>query len=289
MGGGIGNQLFMYAASRALSLEKGAKLCLDIGDFMIDRDYGRIWTIGDHFSIRYDGIINPKNRITRKIIRAMSHGAGRIHTPLFKSYSERAPRCYDESLARQNHRVIELVGNWQSESYFFNYRDRILNDLQFKIHVPKSTQDTLERIRSHGSAVCLHIRTYCDISGPSELKNIDHSYIERAMRMVSEHDSDAQFFIFADSFERISIPDAYSKRCCCVDVHAKLGNQGGLWDLLLMAYCKHFIVANSSFSWWACYLSQNNWGRFHDSNRIAIFPAKNTLNRDFTPEFGISL
>jgi hypothetical protein len=286
MGGGIGNQLFMYAASKALSLRKHAKLVLDIGDFMIDDEYERVWMVSDSFHIQSDGIISPKGRTSRKFIRGVLQAIDHLNTPFFKRYLEKRPPSYEESLASQNHMVLEIVGNWQSERYFHDFKDQILNDLQFKLDVPAHTEEILRSIKNEDSAVCLHVRTYCDIKDPSKRKIVDDSYLESAMRLVSERDSKARFYVFADQFEGLSIPDGFTDRCIYVDVHAKLGNQGGLLDLFLMSHCKHFIVANSSFSWWACYLSQNIWGNFDQSDRIAVFPVKNTLNYNFVPDFG---
>jgi len=289
MGGGIGNQLFMYAASRALSLRKRAKLILDVGDFMIDDEYERVWMIDDAFHLKSDGIIDPKGKTSRKFVRGTLQAIDRLNTPLFKRYVEKRPFSYDESLTKLDHKVIEVVGNLQSDRYFHDFKDQILKDLQFKLSLPERTKEFLQLIKNEHSAVCLHVRTYSDMKDPSKRKVVGDSYIGDAMRIVSERDDKVRFFVFADQFEGLSIPEGFSDKCTYVDIHAHLGNQGGLLDMFLMSHCKHFIVANSSFSWWACYLSQNHWGTFRDSNRTAVFPARNTLNTDFTPEFGISL
>lgn len=289
MGGGIGNQLFMYAASRALSLRHQARLILDVGDFMIDHEYQRVWMIDDAFHIQSDGIIDPKGRTSRKIVRGFLQVVDKLNTPLFKRYIEKRPSSFDQSLSKQAHKVLEIVGNWQSERYFYDFRDQILKDLRFKVNVPVCTEEILCSIKNVHSAVCVHVRTYCDMKDPAKRKIVDKSYLESAMEFVSQRDDEARFFVFADQFEGLSIPERFADRCHYVDIHCNLGNQGGLLDLFLMTHCKHFIVANSSFSWWACYLSQNHWGAFGESNRIAVFPAKNTLNNDFAPEFGVAL
>lgn len=288
MGGGIGNQLFMYAASRALSLRHHARLLLDIGDFMIDHEYERVWMIDDAFHIQSDGIIDPNGRTSRKIVRGFLQVVDKLNTPLFKRYVEKRPFSYDKSLVELDHKVLEVVGNLQSERYFHDFKGQILKDLRFKLEIPARTEEVLRSIKSEHSAVCLHIRTYTDMKDPAKRKIVDDSYLENAMQIVSTRYDKARFFIFADQFEGLSIPERFADRCHYVDLHANLGNQGGLLDLFLMTHCKHFIVANSSFSWWGCYLSQNQWGAFGDSDRMAIFPAKNTLNDDFTPGFGIS-
>ena len=42
------------------------------------------------------------------------------------------------------------------------------------------------------------------------------------------------------------------------EVYYESGNDPVWEKLRLMSACKHFVISNSSFSWWGAYLSNNN-------------------------------
>ena len=74
----------------------------------------------------------------------------------------------------------------------------------------------------------------------------------RAMDMMAERKPGCRFFVFSDEIEaarkmfRFRYPVSYDS-----------GRSKDSISLAVMSQCKHFIISNSSFSWWAQYLSQN--------------------------------
>ena len=77
------------------------------------------------------------------------------------------------------------------------------------------------------------------------------------------------FFVFSDDVEWTK---KYFKGCQFVIVDFNRENQSYI-DMQLMSLCKHNIIANSSFSWWAAWLNQ-----FRD--KIVIAPKFWTINKN---------
>ena len=151
-------------------------------------------------------------------------------------------------------------GYWQSYQYFDSWRDVILKEFTF----PKiSMEDKLnfelnERLKNEENSVGIHIRRgdylknwkYCGLCG------ID--YYQKAIAYILEHIKSPKFFLFSDDIdwvkENIS-PLLKGYGVTFVNWNHSINSYK---DMQLMAMCKNLIIANSSFSWWAAYLNQNN-------------------------------
>jgi hypothetical protein len=78
---------------------------------------------------------------------------------------------------------------------------------------------------------------------------------------------DATFFVFSDDQDWCRKNLAIEKTCF-ID-HNNLENS---WeDLVLMSKCRHHIIANSSFSWWAAWMADNHQ---EAASHLVIAPKK---------------
>lgn len=91
--------------------------------------------------------------------------------------------------------------------------------------------------------VAIHVRRGDYVNNPFYVDLYLTDYYERAMEMFP----DAEFLVFSDDIEWCKQQPIFSE---CEFAH---GTE--LEDLNLMAACRGIIMANSSFSWWAAYLS----------------------------------
>ena len=76
-------------------------------------------------------------------------------------------------------------------------------------------------------------------------------YYKKAMQKMKEEVPDCHFFIFTNDIPWVK-EHMQGENITVVE-----GNDEdtGYIDMYLMTRCKHYILANSSFSWWGCYLS----------------------------------
>lgn len=268
--GGLGNQMFQYACGRSLSVDLGEELYLDVSFY--DRKHS-LDTTPRHYELHH---LNVKGNIIRRC--AFSRNAIHFLEIIIKKYPYLYPRYVLEQASSYNFSAIihqknlYLDGYWQCEQYFLHNEDLIRQD--FKINSPQSEMNEkwAEKITSSPS-VCLHVRRGDYVT--NTMANLMHGlscpeYYHKAIEYISNKVEKPVFFVFSDDMiwtkKHISIP---------YEVHYMDHNSPAqdYEDLRLMTLCKHFIIANSSFSWWGAWLgthrdkiiiAPNMW--FNDSN-----------------------
>ena len=255
--GGLGNQLFIYAAVRRLALMNHAELVLDdVSGFTHDMVYQRHYQL-DHFSIPCRKAtpaerLEPFSRLRRKVLRSWNQR---------KPFEQRAYLTqdfnidFDPRLLRVKPRgTVYLEGYWQSEGYFKDVADTIRQDLQIQPPTDAANLAMAEQIRS-GMAVAVHVRFF-DEPHAEVINNVPGDYYTRAVAEMERIAPAAHYFIFSDqpaaARARIPLPDARVTL-----VHHNQGDAMAYADLWLMTQCQHFITANSTFSWWGAWLAAN--------------------------------
>ncbi|HAH30736.1 MAG TPA: alpha-1,2-fucosyltransferase [Elusimicrobia bacterium] len=252
--GGIGNQLFCYAAARRLAAASNAELVIDdITGFVWDRQYRRRYML-DNFHIAARKAtpaerLEPFARCRRRGLKLLS----RIKPFTHRSYQEQEGMDFDERLlALKVNGTLYLDGYWQSEGYFKDVEELIREDL--RIIPPTDAQNlrVAEEI-SASAAVALHVRWF-SAPGAGATHNISADYYRRAISLVEEKVKSPKYFLFSDApaaaLEKIALPEG---RVTCVSHNQ--GVEAVCADLWLMTQCRHFIIANSTFSWWGAWLA----------------------------------
>jgi len=251
--GGLGNQLFSYAAARRLALNNRVELVLDdASGFRRDFCYGRHYQL-DHFNIRcrkatFFERLEPFSRARRKLLLALNK---RRH---FKTRSYIKQECidYDSRILDVSVKgVVYLEGYWQSERYFKDVEDIIRDDLSIIPPRDSLNRSVAKRIRS-GTSIGVHVRFF-DSDQYQGVNNLPSDYYDRAVSKIEADFPDAHYFIFSDQPEaaRDCIPLSDDKVTL---VSHNVGDDNAYADLWLMTLCDHFIIANSTFSWWGAWL-----------------------------------
>jgi hypothetical protein len=142
-------------------------------------------------------------------------------------------------------------GWWQSPKYFAGVEARIRNDFRFSRDIIPASEALLDRIENSNS-ICLNVRR-TDFLKVDTLNATDLNYFLRAADHLGKTVSEPRFFIFSDDVEwcRENIKLDYPME---VVGHEHKGWKFGNY-LQLMTRCKHFIIPNSSFAWWAAWLN----------------------------------
>jgi len=254
--GGLGNQLFCYAAARRLALVNNAELVLDdVSGFVHDHTYKRRYQL-DHFNIpcrkatsaeRFE----PLSRVRRALKRAMNRRRPFVE----RSYIQQEGIEFDPRLLAVKPRgTVYLEGYWQSEQYFKDVESSIREDLSIIPPTNEINRVTAERIRGC-LAVAIHVRFF---DGPQTfgVNNAPNDYYVRAVNRMESFVPGAHYFIFSDqpaaARGRIPLPEDR-----ITFVSHNQGDENAYADLWLMTQCQHFIIANSTFGWWGAWLSDH--------------------------------
>ena len=258
---GLGNQLFIYAAARAIAEARGAQLLLDaVSGFARDKKYGAISQLS-HFAIAaafaplalcYPP---PLGRQIRDLQISLSKQLPLRHRFVIREAD------FDAVMAGAPLRsTVRLEGYWQSERYFASIADKIKNELTVVSPLSPRSLELKALIQSTDS-VGLHIRQRRgahhdhDKPPPTATPQLPFSYYEDAVARAAAKIGQPTFFCFGDNPDWIRERWKFPYPVHFVD-HNRTQDQA-YEDLALMSACKHFVVGNSTFSWWGAWLSCN--------------------------------
>jgi hypothetical protein len=252
--GGLGNQMFQYAAAKALASSNKTKLILDINEFEV---YNLRVLELDKYNIKAK-MVN-KSYLIKKIVKKFKLDK------YFNSYYVEKSLKYDYGIRNLNNDIY-LEGYFQNEKYFVDIRDELLKDFTIKNNISKYTKQIKEQILDAKITVSLHIRRgdYVSDSNTNSIHGTcDLEYYNKAKDLIHNKYNGVKYFIFSDDIawvkENLKIDDALY-----IDSEEKRIPHE---DIYLMSLCSHNIIANSSFSWWGAWLNQN-------SDKIVIAPKK---------------
>lgn len=261
LAGGLGNQMFQYAACRAVADRLGVELGLDLRPLRSPN--GRAYGLG-HFNIRATelsdrdlrGVRGPRSwrwhvrRGPADVVSRWWHrpAHGQLRPVIYQDFP------YSDVLTRVDDGTW-LSGFWQSERYFADDADRIRADLRLKNVSAESA--ALERtIRAMNYPVAVHVRRgdYAAVASTRMYHGLQGpEYYRAAIRQIRARHSRAQLVFFSDEPEWVAAnlgPDI------AVLVRAN-GTARPQEELHLMSCCRGHIIANSSFSWWGAWLAQS--------------------------------
>ncbi len=247
----MGNQLFQYAIGRHLSIKNNTGLVLDASNYLIDKN-------NRHYELyRYNIKSKTANIIICIFVRLGKYIIPRItqNIRLPIKYIREQNNYFNKEILSEKTNLI-LDGYWHSEEYFKNIRGIILDDLTLLSNPDKKNKKMLKRINNSNS-VCLHVRRDDYVSNPLLQQfhgNLTPEYYNKAIRSICDQTINPDFFVFSDEPEWCKRNIVISHPHTYVDINEP---DKAPEDLQLMSACKHFIIANSSFSWWAAWLSEN--------------------------------
>ena len=257
--GGIGNQLFCYAFARALSLRNRCELVIDdTSGFLYDKKFKRTYQL-HRFNVhgrrasRFENFtILPRGYrfVVRFCCKYVSY-------PLHFSYVQQQSRDYDSNLKNLViNKTVYLEGYWQSERYFLDFESIIRKDLAIKPPTDSINEKCYDQITSQNS-VAIHLRFFEKPNENQGSNNAPGSYYSRAIEKMEGLLSNPHYFVFSDDPNAASNLLSLGHDRVTYISHNDLESTAYA-DLWLMASCKHFIIANSTFSWWGAWLSEND-------------------------------
>ncbi len=267
--GGLGNQMFQYAAARALADQLGAEVCIDKSLLNVHskNTTPRNYELDLFFLKQHDQTISStkKEILFHKIYPKIRQTIfGKKMASHYNLYDEKDASNFDPNFFSLQDNAL-LLGYFQSEKYFAPFQKTIRECFVFKKPLSEKNAEIAEKIKST-NAVSIHIRRGDYVSNQKSADTyaaIPAEYYENAIHRIREQVENSTLFIFSDDPEEakiiINCPEA-------IYINWNKG-QDSYIDMQLMSLCKHNIIANSSFSWWGAWLNNNK-------EKLVIAPAK---------------
>lgn len=266
--GGLGNQMFQYAAGRRLALSNRTVLKLDLS-YIQDRTPRKDFTFRDYAlsmfhiqaeiatSAEVQSFYNIPNRAIGKLL------------PMFwgkNKYVRERYFYFDPAVLHlPDNRYLD--GHWPSEKYFKDVEPVIRKDFTFRLPLDDQARSIADQIRSKNS-ICLHVRRGDYVTSESVAKIIGVmglEYFTQAVDYLADRVENAEVFVFSDDTAwcrenlRLKVPTTVVDP----DYQGRRSEQ----DLHLMTLCKHFAISNSTFAWWGAWLANH-------PGKMVVTPAK---------------
>lgn len=259
--GGLGNQLFNYAAARTLADRTSTGLVVDGSTY---RDQWGPDATRPHILHRFPVRAvfrnlepsTPRGSLVRRISRRVREDL--FSRVLFRSGGEIG---YFPGFRHLGGRTI-LKGHFISPKFFAENEDRIRRDLTLESGIVTGDEEAIRlfnSIRGNENAVGVHVRRG-DLLSPELdwllLPGIVEYYRQAIDRMVDRLGSPV-FWVFSDdpAWCRAAFAE-YPADIRFVDTLSD-SRVNPVKEFFLMCQCRNFIIANSAFSWWAAWLGSH--------------------------------
>jgi hypothetical protein len=251
--GGLGNQIFQYAAGVALSKRLGTSVQVDSGRMFVDAQRSYALGVFSAPHVETGRIRNCALEVAAIVNRKLQ----RLGSPITMSHTlfTETGHAVNAAFFQIRKRPLNILdGYFQSERYFSDACPEVRHALRFPEPACATMQGWLERIRLCTS-VSIHIRRGDYVSNPQA--NATHgvlplSYYRSAIARIRQYDASIQCFVFSDDLE-------WARENLLVEgvpLHFVDGwDKTDHDDMHLMSACQHHVIANSSYSWWGAWLN----------------------------------
>ena len=252
--GGLGNQLFTYAAAKRLSIFNNCKLYIDAGSgFIRDHKYKRSYRL-DAFEItsptaNWGSFFGFIITYARKIIERVNE---KLSVPNKVIIQQKKASFDADLLTLQITKPVLFEGFWQSEGYFKDIESIIRSEFRFKQSIVSELFPFTRQI-DFTKAVAIHVRHFKDENHINQ-GNVNDDYYMRSIEFYKQIVPDAEFWLFSDDPQRalLKFEDIKIK---CIPISSFLKDSSEIKELFIMSQFRHFIIGNSTFSWWGAWLS----------------------------------
>ena len=260
LSGGFGNQLWSYAACYQYCRDHGEPIILDtstqeadwffrnfdIAKYKIRIDYKICYKIGDR---KIDHLLF--NHVNRR--RAI----GLLTPTIYENKSVFQPELF-EKLPNKCY----LIGDWQKLGYIDRYADELRKMYVYDQALSIGAQKWMEEIEHTRECVAIHVRRG-DKAAMGGGEQVD--YFVRAMEYIKARLGSPTFYVFSDDCEYVKAMFGLYKGMYEIKFVEYESEERALEDFEIMRCCRHFILSNSTYGWWAAYLAS-------EPNQIVVYP-----------------
>jgi hypothetical protein len=248
LSGGLGNQLFGYAAARAVSIRAGAPLTIDLR-FYDKQSTGTskgVWLtdfpVNASFKHYANATIRPHHPLRR--------GFEKLVLERFRDVCIDTDLVFNERVMRLGRNAV-LVGYFQCYKYFENEWPLFASELDVASFVDRLW---LTMRQAKGQPWCaVHVRRGDYVGDPRFEMRGPQNYYGPAMQLMAREEPDTRFVVFSDDIAWCR-RQPFLQGC---DFYEGAANRHPAVDLATMAHASSNIIGNSSYSWWAAWLGQH--------------------------------
>jgi hypothetical protein len=266
--GGLGNQLFQYAAAKSLSLHHNVPLSLEVSSFY-RKELPELEVPRDFELFNFTGItekIISVEELSSLIDLKKTNVLPKMIIPAYRKDIYTEPYYHFDKNFFKSKKKVFLKGGWQSEKYFKSHENEIRNNLHLKDALVERVLEKANTLKIETS-VAVHIRRgdYLRKKIIYEWHGVmDKEYYTKAFELLKSKTNASKAYYFTDDVDWVS-----ENLLPLFDGEIISGNitKSHYEDLYLMSQCKHNIIANSSFSWWGAWLNGHK-------DKIVIAPKK---------------
>lgn len=275
--GRIGNQLFMYAFARSVSKRTGDMEIIIDDTEVLKRNYLNSLPFYDLENVKYvhDHRMLFKSKLLKQNIIFTLYRA--VRKPMNFNYRFAMEKKWQPFFNRNGAILCEngyleydvagkknifIDGYYQCDRYFENVADEIRKKFSLENSEELKKYPGIDQIKSRNS-VCISIKIQHNV-GNSIYDVCNDGYWQKAIQYIYDRIDNPLFFICSDNIEYVknNLID-----CKKYDVIYQDGNLPVPVSLAAMGQCKHFVIGNTTFGWWAQYLNPSK-------DKIVIAPSK---------------
>lgn len=278
LSGGLGNQMYQYAAAKALSVRFNTGIYADL--YALNKQTNA--TFRKYGLNVFSTDLPIKNKLRNKLaIKSLGCISNKkLNDRLLNTsgiFRDNSAQFFDPKFDNLKNGTT-LYGYFQNELYFSDVESELRNDFIFRIPLSDKNTEIASQINNSQSA-SIHIRRGDYLNSNSNLAPLNVSYYAKAIELIKNKTEDTEFFVFSDEIEWVKQNlDFGNNTCHYIDENK---GESNYIDMQLMSICKHNIIANSSFSWWGAWLNNN-------PDKVVIAPDKwykNDINNNYPEGF----
>ena len=293
--GGLGNQLFQFAAARNLALMNDANLIIDKNTHVLFTWYKifiniiclKDFKLSD-ISYKFQLNIRQNNKVTTTnlngvfiLYRIFKKTLGlKKNVYEFKKFIivDETNNFSNKEFKKLNYKKdLYLIGYFQNKSYFQKNANKICNELFKNFKNKKYIFNSLIKKLKNKKNCMIGYRFHTLNDFKKKYKNVDIEFFNKALKKI-KLDKSSRIFVFCykkslglDLVKKLKIID--KNKVSIVSEDNKY--YGNYHNLYAMSFAKKLIISSSTFYWWGAYLASN---RYHNSKIICDnnFPNKKT-------------
>ena len=273
--GGLGNQMFQYAAGYALAKHLDARLLLDT--VKVSKDKFRDYSLSK-FGISDEIIVSDSinwfcRRLEKRLNNIRSLVGGHKTLMGMRLIKESSNLSADEFFDQDS--SCYIWGYWASSRFFRGAEDDIRKTFDLGKFSCSSIRGIEMEIDKSPISVGVHVRRGDYESNPITYRKyglLRRDYYDQSRKLIEEKAVEQpQYYVISDELDKAKEELSHWSHTQFVDG----GSQEG--DLMLMQKCDHNIIANSTFSWWGAWLNSNR-------NKIIVKPKRLESDLQFNPD-----
>lgn len=265
--GGLGNQLFQYAAAYSFSREFSCSLSFDLSLYALPK-FQNVYRLNQYplevnelTRLEYENLERTylqikKNNIFRRLLIKLKMYSF-FDNLIVNESNLNAIRTYSVNKSNKNQQFI--FDDWFINPSFFLSQRAFFQEVFVPKKLDNSSEQLLNKIRNSNS-VSVHVRRG-DYVGNPYFNNLDDEYYLPAIKLISEKLPNPVFYFFSNDPSYVKEHFSFLENKVVVEVNSESLNEfstkGDVLDLYLMSNCKAQIIANSSFSWWGAFLNKH--------------------------------